>query len=62
MPKQIKIRVFYFDLLIKGIKVEYYDVGSTTEICARIELYHLVKNLVKNKDEIFITKSIGKGI
>ena len=58
MPQQLKIRTFYFDLSIKKIRVEHSDVGSTTEIAARKELFDLVKDLVKDPNEIFITKSI----
>jgi len=61
MPQQPKIRTFYFDLTIKKIRVEHSDVGSTTEISARKELFDLITDLVKDKDEIFITKSIEGG-
>lgn len=58
MPQEIKTKVFYFDLLVKKIRVEYSDIGATTEISARSELYQLIKDLVKDRDEIFISKSI----
>lgn len=57
MPQQPKTRVFYFDLSIKKIRVEYSDIGATTEIAARSELFNSVKKLIKDPDEVFITKS-----